>query len=177
MNRPAASSKAHVTLARRPGDVPVLPWSKIRRIPSTRLGENDRSTTIGPNYYLQSIGLALAANAAANSNIHHRQIERLILPDLKNGERTPSQVHEEARGSKGKLCTGGIHERSNSARISGFFGSSLLRGLVCVQQGLVHKAQTSFECILKDHAYTWCQAMHIDVRDGHDTGWSMIAVG
>jgi hypothetical protein len=37
MNRPAARSKAHVVMARRPGDVPVLTWTKNRLLPSTKL--------------------------------------------------------------------------------------------------------------------------------------------
>jgi hypothetical protein len=38
-------------------DVPVLPWTKIHRIPSTKLRNIDISTTFGPIFPLQSIHL------------------------------------------------------------------------------------------------------------------------
>jgi hypothetical protein len=88
MNRPAASSKAHVDVARRPGDIPVLSWTKIRCIPSTKPRKNDKSTTSGPASLLQSIHLAPAPNAIVDNDKRRRHVEKQISPDLKNGEKT-----------------------------------------------------------------------------------------
>jgi hypothetical protein len=53
--------KAHVIVARRLGDVPVLSWTKIHCVTSRN---NDSSTTFGPTTTLQSTHLALAPNTA-----------------------------------------------------------------------------------------------------------------
>jgi hypothetical protein len=68
MNRPAASSEAHVAVARRPGDVPVLSWTKIRRLPSTKSEKNDISTTSGPTSSLQKNHLAPAPSAVVDND-------------------------------------------------------------------------------------------------------------
>ena len=88
MNRPAARSKAHVAVARRSGDVPVLSWTKICRLPSTTLERNGKSTTFGPTSSLQKNHLAPAASVVTNNHKRQRQTEKLISPDLKNGEKT-----------------------------------------------------------------------------------------
>jgi hypothetical protein len=80
MNKPAASSEAHVAVARRPGDVPVLPWTKNHRIPPMKSGNNDRSTTSGPTSLLQSTHLAPAPSAAAENDGRQRHIEKQISP-------------------------------------------------------------------------------------------------
>jgi hypothetical protein len=88
MNRPVACSKTHVTVARRPGDIPVLHWTKNHRIPPMKLGNNDRSTTSGPTSLLHSIYLAPAPNIAVDNDKHQRHVEKQISPDLMNGEKT-----------------------------------------------------------------------------------------
>jgi hypothetical protein len=82
MNRPAARNKAHVAVAYRLGDIPVLSWTKICCLLSTKSEKNDRSTTSGPISSLQRNHLTPAASEG------QRYIEKLILLDLKNGEKT-----------------------------------------------------------------------------------------
>jgi hypothetical protein len=45
MNMPTTCSDAHVIVARRPRDVPVLSWTKICSLPSTKSEKNDKTTT------------------------------------------------------------------------------------------------------------------------------------
>jgi hypothetical protein len=88
MNRPAARSEAHVAVACRPGDVPGLSWTKIRRLPSTKSEKNGKSTTSGPTSSLQKNHLVPAANAVVDNDERQRHNEKLISPDLKNGKKT-----------------------------------------------------------------------------------------
>jgi hypothetical protein len=60
MNRPAASSEPHVDVARRPGDVPVLSWTKSEK--------NDKSNTFRPTSSLQKNHPAPAANIVVDNN-------------------------------------------------------------------------------------------------------------
>jgi hypothetical protein len=71
MNRPAASSEAHVVVARRPGDVSVLSWAKIRRISSTKSRNNNKSTILRPTSLIQSIHLTPAPNTVVDNNIRN----------------------------------------------------------------------------------------------------------
>jgi hypothetical protein len=88
MNRPAARSEPHVDVARRPGDVPVLSWTKICHLPSTKPEKNDKSTTSGPTYLLQKKHLAPTASIDADNHERQRHTEKLISLDLKNSEKT-----------------------------------------------------------------------------------------
>jgi hypothetical protein len=82
MNRPAARSKALIVVARRPGDVPVLSWTKIHGVPSIKSEKNGRSTASEPTSSLQRNHLASASSEG------QRHTEKQISPDLKNGEKT-----------------------------------------------------------------------------------------
>jgi hypothetical protein len=62
MNMHVACSKAHVDVARRPGDVTLLSWSKTRHLASTKSEKNDESTTSGPTSSLEINYLAPAAS-------------------------------------------------------------------------------------------------------------------
>ena len=76
-------------MARRPGDVPVLSWTKICRLPSTKSERKDGSTTFGPAFSLQKNHLALAISVVvANNHECQRHNEKLISLDLKNDEKT-----------------------------------------------------------------------------------------
>jgi hypothetical protein len=88
MNRPAARSEAHVIVACRPGDVPVLSWTKIRHLSSTKSEKNGKSTTSGPTFLLQKNHLVPAANGVVDNDERQRHNEKPISPDLKNGEKT-----------------------------------------------------------------------------------------
>jgi hypothetical protein len=92
MNRPAARSKAHVDVARRPGNVPVLSWTKICRLPSTKSEKNDKSTTFRPTSLLQKNHLAPVASAVADNHGRLRHTEKLISPDPKTGEKTKLSI-------------------------------------------------------------------------------------
>jgi hypothetical protein len=81
MNRPAASSRAHVVVERRPGDVPVLPWTKSHRIPSTNLG--NLTDPPPPNQYPRSRASILPLGDKLQWHI-----KKQISLDLKNGEKT-----------------------------------------------------------------------------------------
>jgi hypothetical protein len=82
MNMSAARSKALFAVARRSRDVPVLSWTKIRCLPSTKFEKNDRSTTSGPTFSLQRNHLVSAASEG------QRHTKKQISPDLKNGQKT-----------------------------------------------------------------------------------------
>jgi hypothetical protein len=69
-------------------DVLLMLWTKIHRIPSTKSGNNDRSTTSGPTSSPWSIHLAPATGAAEDKNEGQRHAEKLILPEVKNIEKT-----------------------------------------------------------------------------------------
>jgi hypothetical protein len=88
MNRPAARSEAHIAVARQPGDVPVLSWTKICHLPSTKSEKNNKSITSGPISPLQKNHLALAASAIADNHERQQNTEKLISPDLKTGNKT-----------------------------------------------------------------------------------------
>jgi hypothetical protein len=75
-------------MARRPGDVPVLSWTKICRLPSTKSEKSDKSTTSGSTSLLQKNHLAPAASAVVDNHERQQHTEKLISPDLKNGEKT-----------------------------------------------------------------------------------------
>jgi hypothetical protein len=92
MNRPAASSEAHVAVASRPGDMLVLSWTKIHRIPPKKLGKNDRSTTSGPTSSLQCIRLAPAPSVAVENDNRQRHVEKQISLDRKNSEKTKPSI-------------------------------------------------------------------------------------
>jgi hypothetical protein len=92
INKPAARSEAHITVARRPGNIPVLSWTKNRRIPSTKLGKDDRSTTSGPTSSLQSIHLGPAPSAIVDIYKRQRHVEKQISLDLKNNEKTKLSI-------------------------------------------------------------------------------------
>jgi hypothetical protein len=49
---------------------------------------NDKSTTSGPASSLQKNHLARAASAVVNNHERQQHNEKLISPDLKNGEKT-----------------------------------------------------------------------------------------
>lgn len=70
MNSPAASNEAHVDVACRPRDVPMLSWTKIRRLPSTKSKKNDISNTSGPTSSLQKNHLVPAPSAIVDNNEH-----------------------------------------------------------------------------------------------------------
>jgi hypothetical protein len=82
MNMPIARSKAYIAVARRPGDVPVLSWTMIRRLPSTKSKKNDKSTTFGPTSSFQRNHLAPAVTEG------QQHTEKHISPNLKNDEKT-----------------------------------------------------------------------------------------
>jgi hypothetical protein len=88
INRPIARSETHVDVARRPGDVPVLSWTKICRLPSTKSEKNDKSITSGLTSFLQKNHIASAACAIVDNHERQRHTEKLISPDLKTGEKT-----------------------------------------------------------------------------------------
>jgi hypothetical protein len=88
MNRLVARSEAHVAVARQPGNVPVLSWTKICRLPSTKSEKNNESTTSGPTSSLQKNHLTPAANAIADKHERQRHIEKMISLDMKNSEKT-----------------------------------------------------------------------------------------
>jgi hypothetical protein len=92
MNWPAASSEAYVTVARRPGNIPVLSWTKIHRIPPKKSGKNDRSTTSGPTSSLQCIRLAPTLSVVVENDNSHRYVEKQISLDLKNSEKTKLSI-------------------------------------------------------------------------------------
>jgi hypothetical protein len=92
MKRLAASSEAHIPVARRPGNIPVLSWTKKRRIPSTKSRKDGIPTTSGPTSSLQSIHLASAPSAVADNDKHWRHVEKQISPDQKNGEKTKMSI-------------------------------------------------------------------------------------
>ena len=89
---PDARNKAHVVVAPRSGNVPVLSRTKIRRLPSTKSEKNDRSTTSGPISSLQRNHLAPAASVIADNDERQRHIEKQISPDLKNSEKTKMPI-------------------------------------------------------------------------------------
>jgi hypothetical protein len=100
MNRRATSSETHVAVARRPGDVPVLHWTKSHRIPSTKSGNNDRSTTFGPASMLHNTHLVptpappwITTGTSDTSRNRSRQIWRT--------ERRP---RFRSKGSTSTLC-------------------------------------------------------------------------
>jgi hypothetical protein len=78
MNKPAASSEAHVVVARRPENVAVLSWTKNRRILLTKSGKGDRSTTSGPTSSLQSIHLAPTPSAIVDNDKCQQHVEKQI---------------------------------------------------------------------------------------------------
>jgi hypothetical protein len=89
MNRHAECSEIHIVVARQPGDVPVLFWTKIHRHPSTKSEKTCRSTISRPTTtLLQRNHLAPAASVIVDNNEHERHTKKLISPDLKNGEKT-----------------------------------------------------------------------------------------
>jgi hypothetical protein len=100
MNRHAASSEAHVAVARRPGDVPVLHWTKNHRIPLTKSGNNERSTTFGPASMLQSTHLAPAPAppwiTMGTSNMSRNRSRQIW--------RTTRRPHCWSKGSTSTLC-------------------------------------------------------------------------
>jgi hypothetical protein len=88
MNRPVARSETHVILARQPRDIPVLSWTKICRLSSTKSEKNGKSTTSGTTSPLQKNHLAPAANTVADNHKRLRHSQKLISPDLKTDEKT-----------------------------------------------------------------------------------------
>jgi hypothetical protein len=70
MNKPTASSEAHVVVARRPGNVPVLSWTNICRLPSTKSEKNRISTASGPTSSLQKNNFTYHV-AFEGSNLGH----------------------------------------------------------------------------------------------------------
>jgi hypothetical protein len=92
MNRSAASSEAHIAVARRPGDILVLSWTKIHLIPPKKSGKNDRSTTSGPTSSLQCIRLIPASSVAVENDNRQRHVEKQISLDLKNIEKTKLSI-------------------------------------------------------------------------------------
>jgi hypothetical protein len=92
MNMPTASREGHVDVARQPGYVPMMSWTKIRRLSSTKPGKNNISTTSKPTSSLQKHHLAPAANAVVDNNKCQPDTEKLISPDLKNGEKTKLSI-------------------------------------------------------------------------------------
>jgi hypothetical protein len=92
MNRHAASSEAHGVAARRPGDVPMFSWTKIRHLSSMKSEKNDISTISEPTSSLQKNHLTPAAGIIADSNKRQRHTEKLISPDLKNDEKTKLSI-------------------------------------------------------------------------------------
>jgi hypothetical protein len=88
MNKPAASNEAHVDVALRLGDVQMLSWTKICRLPSEK---KCISIISGPTSSLQKNHLAPAASVVDNNECQ-RHNDKLILPDLKNGEKTKLSI-------------------------------------------------------------------------------------
>jgi hypothetical protein len=88
MKRLAARSESQVDVACRPRDVHVLSWTKIRHFPLTKLEKNGISTTSELTYSLQKNYLAPTANVVADKNKRQRHTKKLILLDLKKGEKT-----------------------------------------------------------------------------------------
>jgi hypothetical protein len=72
MNWSTARSKAYVAMARRPGNVSVLHWTKNHRIP--------------PKSLIENIYLALAHGTIVDDDGHQRHIEKQISSDLKNSK-------------------------------------------------------------------------------------------
>jgi hypothetical protein len=66
MNRHVASSETHVAVTHRPGDVPMLSWTKIRRLPSMKSEKNGISTIYGPISSLQKNHLAPVLSVVDN---------------------------------------------------------------------------------------------------------------
>jgi hypothetical protein len=87
MNMPAASTEEHVVVAHRPGDILVLCYTKIRRIPSTKSRNNNKTTTSEPTSSLQSIHLVSASSVVVDNNERQRHAKKPISPDLKKGEK------------------------------------------------------------------------------------------
>jgi hypothetical protein len=58
----------------------------------TKSEKNEISTTSGPTSSLQKNHLTLAASVVADSNERRRHTEKLILPDLKHGEKNKLSI-------------------------------------------------------------------------------------
>jgi hypothetical protein len=81
------SSDAHIAVARRPGDVPVLSWTKIHRIPSTESRNNDRSTIFGSTSSLPTLHQPQCHHGKQRTPVIHRETDLVGFKEL---ARTPS---------------------------------------------------------------------------------------
>jgi hypothetical protein len=97
MNRPAASSEAHVDVAHQLWNVPVLSWTWIHCIPSTKSRRNDRSTTSEPTSSLLSIHLAPAPSIVMvmrSAPVTHREIDLARPEEQQEGQVSISCCHQ-----------------------------------------------------------------------------------